>query len=73
MHKTPPATRAGYTGKDSSPGMGSTGVGQSLRVGFMNFHNAWLSGLSGGPSACEFRGNYLQTKNAERTERSSSS
>lgn len=48
---------------------GSRGVGQSLRVGFMNFHNAWLSGLSGGPSACEFRGNYLQTKNAERTER----
>lgn len=33
-----------------------------MRVGFMNFHNAWLSGLSGGPSACEFRGNYLQTK-----------
>lgn len=51
--------------------MGSRGVGQSLRVGFMNFHDAWLSGLSGGPSACEFRGNYLQTKNAERTERRS--
>lgn len=41
---------------------------------FMNFfHNASLSGLSGGPSACEFRGNYLQTKRKncrENTEKS---